>query len=63
MEGKYKYTRQCLDSYLRPTPAHRLIAHIHNEGLLLRNFTQNIDTLEIAAGIPSEKGKLRLNNK
>lgn len=28
---------------------------LHNKGLLLRCFTQNIDSLEVAAGLPKEK--------
>jgi len=38
-----------------PTKAHYFIRLLHEKGLLLRNFTQNIDTLEYVAGIPREK--------
>jgi len=39
----------------KPTPAHLFCRLLNEKGLLLRNFTQNIDTLELAAGIPVEK--------
>ncbi|KAL7424500.1 Sir2 histone deacetylase Hst2 [Cryptotrichosporon argae] len=35
-----------------PTPTHYFFKHLHNNDLLLRVFTQNIDTLESAAGLP-----------
>jgi len=42
--GKYK-----------PTPAHRFIKLLNDKGLLLRCYTQNIDSLEAVAGLPLEK--------
>jgi len=38
-----------------PTKAHYFIRMLAEHGLLLRNFTQNIDTLEMIAGIPQDK--------
>mmetsp|Transcript_21528 Transcript_21528/g.32037 ORF Transcript_21528/g.32037 Transcript_21528/m.32037 type:complete len:402 (+) Transcript_21528:49-1254(+) len=38
-----------------PTPTHCFIRLLAEKNLLLRNFTQNIDTLEFGAGIPREK--------
>jgi len=38
-----------------PTKAHYFIKLLAKKGLLLRNFTQNIDTLELVAGIPQDK--------
>lgn len=35
-----------------PTPAHFFIKLLHDRGLLLRCFTQNIDSLENQAGLP-----------
>ena len=35
-----------------PTPTHTFIRLLHEKGLLLRCFTQNIDSLETAAGLP-----------
>lgn len=38
-----------------PTPSHWFVRLLHEKGLLLRHYTQNVDTLEHVAGIPSEK--------
>ncbi|KYQ92793.1 NAD(+)-dependent deacetylase [Tieghemostelium lacteum] len=38
-----------------PTPVHHFIKLLHDKGLLLRNYTQNIDTLERIAQIPEDK--------
>jgi NAD-dependent deacetylase sirtuin 2 len=38
-----------------PTPTHHFIRLLHDKGLLLRCFTQNIDSLEAAAGLPAER--------
>lgn len=39
----------------KPTPAHYFIRLLHDKGLLLRCFTQNIDSLETHAGLPADK--------
>ncbi|XP_030759792.1 NAD-dependent protein deacetylase sirtuin-2-like isoform X2 [Sitophilus oryzae] len=39
----------------KPTLSHYFIRMLHEKGLLLRHYTQNIDTLERVAGIPDEK--------
>lgn len=39
----------------KPTVCHYFIRLLCEKGLLLRHYTQNIDTLERVAGIPSEK--------
>ncbi|KAF9823969.1 hypothetical protein SFRURICE_013506 [Spodoptera frugiperda] len=39
----------------KPTISHYFIRLLHEKGLLLRHYTQNIDTLERGAGIPEEK--------
>lgn len=39
----------------KPTPCHYFVRLLHEKGWLLRHYTQNIDTLEHIAGIPSEK--------
>ncbi|KAK6340543.1 Sir2 histone deacetylase Hst2 [Orbilia brochopaga] len=39
----------------RPTITHSFIRLLHDKGLLLRCWTQNIDTLERAAGVPGDK--------
>ncbi|XP_055906614.1 NAD-dependent protein deacetylase Sirt2 [Eupeodes corollae] len=38
-----------------PTPSHYFVRLLHDKGLLLRHYTQNIDTLERIAGIPESK--------
>jgi len=35
-----------------PTPTHHFIALLHHKGMLRRCFSQNIDSLEAAAGLP-----------
>lgn len=37
-----------------PTKTHVFITLLHKRGLLLRCFTQNIDSLEVAAGLPTD---------
>lgn len=39
----------------KPTPCHYFVKLLHEKGLLVRHYTQNIDTLERIAGIPAEK--------
>jgi len=39
----------------KPTLAHQFIALLAKKGVLLRNYTQNIDTLEHKAGVPDSK--------
>jgi NAD-dependent SIR2 family protein deacetylase len=39
----------------QPTPAHHFIKLLHEKGLLLRCYSQNIDSLESAAGLPADK--------
>ena len=41
------------DNFL-PTPTHHFVAELHSRGLLRRCFTQNIDSLEAAAGLPAD---------
>lgn len=42
-------------SQFKPTPTHHFIKLLQDKGLLLRCFTQNIDTLEREAGVLGEK--------
>jgi hypothetical protein len=39
----------------KPTPSHYFIRLLHEKGVLLRLFTQNIDTLERQTGLPDDK--------
>lgn len=38
-----------------PTPTHYFLRLLHDKGILLRCYTQNIDSLEGLAGLPAEK--------
>lgn len=38
-----------------PTPSHYFIRLLHEKGLLLRHYSQNIDTLERITGLPDDK--------
>ena len=42
-------------SNFKPSPTHYFIRLLHEKGILLRCFTQNIDGLEKIAGIPDDK--------
>lgn len=44
--------RELWPGNFRPTPAHAFFTLLHRRGKLLRCFTQNIDSLESAAGLP-----------
>jgi len=46
------------DRFDRPTLAHRFISLLHQKGILLRNYTQNIDMLEYQACVPREENYL-----
>ncbi|GFH21624.1 deacetylase sirtuin-type domain-containing protein, partial [Haematococcus lacustris] len=45
---------ELLPGHFTPTPTHYFLALLHRKGLLLRCFTQNIDSLESVAGLPAE---------
>ncbi|KAN0128779.1 DHS-like NAD/FAD-binding domain containing protein [Lactarius tabidus] len=47
----YSFARQIYPSNFTPSPCHRFIKLIEDNGKLLRNYTQNIDTLETSVGI------------
>lgn len=40
---------------VRPSPTHCFIAELERRGMLLRNYSQNIDGLERRAGVPKER--------
>jgi len=48
----YMLAREMWPDNFRPTPTHHFIALLHDKGLLRRCFSQNIDSLEAAAGLP-----------
>mmetsp|Transcript_26784 Transcript_26784/g.77374 ORF Transcript_26784/g.77374 Transcript_26784/m.77374 type:complete len:371 (+) Transcript_26784:74-1186(+) len=51
----YELCREMWPGNYSPTPCHYFIRLLHEKGLLLRCYTQNIDSLECLAGLPREK--------
>mmetsp|Transcript_36742 Transcript_36742/g.116976 ORF Transcript_36742/g.116976 Transcript_36742/m.116976 type:complete len:335 (-) Transcript_36742:386-1390(-) len=51
----YRLCKELWPGRYKPTPAHVFISLLEKKGLLLRCFTQNIDSLESAAGLSSDK--------
>ncbi|KAM6494480.1 Sir2 family histone deacetylase Hst2 [Amanita muscaria] len=51
----YVLAKELRPGKFRPTLTHSFVQLIHEKGLLLKCFTQNIDTLERRAGIPDDK--------
>ena len=49
--------KELFPGQFEPTPTHYFIRLLHEKGLLLRCFSQNIDSLETQAGLP-KVGKL-----
>ncbi|KAF7308789.1 Deacetylase sirtuin-type domain-containing protein [Mycena kentingensis (nom. inval.)] len=47
----YSFASQIYPSNFTPSPCHRFIKLVENKDQLLRNYTQNIDTLETLAGV------------
>ncbi|WVQ79889.1 hypothetical protein IAT38_001989 [Cryptococcus sp. DSM 104549] len=47
----YSFAKQIYPSNFVPSPCHRWIKMLEDRGVLLRNYTQNIDTLESLAGV------------
>ncbi|KAF5316465.1 hypothetical protein D9619_006597 [Psilocybe cf. subviscida] len=47
----YSFASQIYPSNFVPSPCHRFIKAVEDQGKLLRNYTQNIDTLETLAGV------------
>ncbi|KAK2750666.1 Sir2 histone deacetylase Hst2 [Myotisia sp. PD_48] len=51
----YALAKEMFPGKYRPTLTHSFIKLLHDKGLLLKLFTQNIDCLERAAGLPGDK--------
>ncbi|XP_013410275.1 NAD-dependent protein deacetylase sirtuin-2-like isoform X2 [Lingula anatina] len=51
----FTLARELWPGSFKPTPCHYFLRLLHEKDLLLRAFTQNIDTLERVAGVPEEK--------
>lgn len=57
LENPNPFYRLCSELWpgnYKPTPTHHFIRLLHKKGVLRRCYTQNIDSLETAAGLPSE---------
>ncbi|KAF2072889.1 hypothetical protein CYY_005784 [Polysphondylium violaceum] len=54
-EPFYVLAKGIFPGAFRPTPVHHFIKLLSDKDLLLRNYTQNIDTLERIAGVPESK--------
>lgn len=54
-EPFYEVASEFFQKEANPTKGHAFIEHLHSQGMLLCNLTQNIDSLEVAAGVPREK--------
>lgn len=51
----FRLAKEIYPGTFKPTPSHYFIKLLQNKGLLLRHYTQNIDTLERIAGIETDK--------
>ncbi|CAG6017805.1 unnamed protein product [Menidia menidia] len=47
----FKFAKEIYPGQFQPSPCHRFISLLDKKGKLLRNYTQNIDTLEQVAGV------------
>ncbi|ORX99716.1 SIR2-domain-containing protein [Basidiobolus meristosporus CBS 931.73] len=47
----YSFAKELYPTNFKPSPTHAFVRLVEEKGKLLRNYTQNIDTLEQAAGI------------
>jgi hypothetical protein len=54
-ETFYSFAKEIYPSNFKPSPSHCFIRMLQDKGKLLRNYTQNIDTLENLVGISTEK--------
>ncbi|KAI8805252.1 sirtunin 2 [Cladochytrium replicatum] len=53
-EPFFQLAKELFPGNFNPTLCHYFIRLLHEEGMLLRNYTQNIDTLERVAEIPED---------
>lgn len=51
----YTLAQELYPGKYRPTVTHSFINLLHEKGLLLKVFSQNIDCLEREAGVPGDK--------
>ena len=53
-EAFYTLANEMWPDYYAPTPVHHFISELHKREMLLRCYTQNIDSLESRAGLPAD---------
>nr|XP_023026815.1 NAD-dependent protein deacetylase sirtuin-2 [Leptinotarsa decemlineata] len=51
----FELAKELYPGTFKPTISHYFIKMLHDKGMLLRHYTQNIDTLERATGLPGDK--------
>lgn len=51
----YELAKEMWPGNFTPSPAHYFIRLLHDKGILLRCYSQNIDSLERQAGLPEER--------
>lgn len=51
----FELAKELFPGSFRPTASHHFIKLLETKGLLLRHYTQNIDTLERAAGLSDRR--------
>lgn len=51
----YSVAKDIIPDTDRYTPTHKFISMLHERGKLLTNYSQNIDNLEVKAGVPKDK--------
>lgn len=54
-EPFYTLAHEIYPGKYRPTITHSFIRLLHDKGMLLMHFTQNVDTLDRLAGVPDDK--------
>ena len=54
-EPFFTLAKELYSKTYEPTPSHYFIQLLLKKGLLLRHYTQNVDGLERAAGLPEKK--------
>ncbi|XP_064600311.1 NAD-dependent protein deacetylase sirtuin-2-like [Liolophura sinensis] len=54
-EPFFELARELFPGQFKPTPCHYFIKMLDDKGLLLRHYTQNIDTLERVSGLNGDK--------
>ena len=50
----FKFAREIYPGQFKPSPCHKFIRSVEKHGKLLKNYTQNIDTLEQVKAVKSQ---------